>query len=60
MTVHLNRNYLYAVAIAAVNLAVLFGLPLSHAQEAGITAFLAVLLGADAAYNDPRVPVGRT
>lgn len=55
----LSRHYVYAVAIAAVNLAVLFGAPLAHDQEAGISLFLAVVLGVDAAYNDPRVPVGR-
>lgn len=59
MKFHVTRTYLYAVALAAVNLAVLFGVPLAHDQEAGISLFLAVVFGVDAAYNDPRVPIGR-
>ena len=56
---HVTRAYLYAVLIAAVNLAVLFGLPITHDQEAGVSLFLAVVFGVDTAYNDPRIPVGK-
>jgi uncharacterized membrane protein len=54
-----SRSYIYAVAIAAVNLAVTFGLSVTVDQLAGINTFLAVVLGVHAAYQDPRVPVGK-
>ncbi len=48
------------VLIAAANLAVLFGLPLSTDQIAGISTFLAVVGGAVHSWFDPDsiVPIG--
>lgn len=48
------------VVIAALNLAVLFGLGLSVDQLAGITAFLAAVGGAIHSWFNPNVPIGNT
>lgn len=48
------------VVIAALNLAVLFGLDLSTDQLAGITTFLTAVGGAIHGWYNPNVPIGNT
>lgn len=56
---HLNKLYLYAVLSAALGVALLFHAPITSEQAGGIDTLLAVIFGAKAAYDDPRVPGGK-